>query len=82
MTDEDKKLFGKIDETMKKHPSEQEAVDFWLGLGIDEYDRLICLFENNEIDEMSEETRSKLIAGLRKLKEGLTADKNRKLDEM
>lgn len=82
MTDEDKKLFEKIDEIIKKRPSEQEVVDFWLSLGIDEYNRLIYLFENNEINEMGEEVRLKLIAGLKKLKEGLTYDRNRKLDEM
>lgn len=82
MTDEDKKLFEKVDKIIKSKPSEQEATNFWLGLGIDDYDRLIYLFENNEINEMGEEIRLRLISGLKRLREGLVADKNRKLDEM
>jgi len=81
ITNEDKKLFEKIDETMKKRPSEQETIDFWLDLSVNEYNRLIYLFENNEIEKMSKEIRLKLVAGLKKLREGLATDKNRKLDE-
>lgn len=82
MTDEDKKLFEKVDKIIKNKPSEQEAIDFWLGLGINEYDRLVYLFENNEINGMGEEIRLRLVSGLKRLREGLVADRSRKLDEM
>lgn len=82
MTDEDKKLFEKIYAIIKKRPSKQEAIDFWLDLGIDDYDRLIYLFENNETKEMGEEIRLKLVAGLKKLRDGLVVGRSRKLNEM
>ena len=71
MTEEDKKLFEKFEEMMKDIPSENEALDFWSKLSIEEYDRLIFLFEQGEIEGMPEKIRLKLVVFFEKVKEKL-----------
>lgn len=72
MTEEDKKLFEKFEEMMKNIPSESEALEFWSKLSVEEYDRLIYLFERNEIEGMPEKIRLKLVVFFRKVKEKLS----------
>lgn len=71
MTEEDKKLYEKFEEIIKNKPSDSEALDFWSKLSAKEYDRLIYLFENNEIEGMPESVRKKLAETFRKLKEAI-----------
>jgi len=71
MTEEDKKLFEKFEEMMKNTPNESEALDFWSKLSIEEYDRLIFLFEQGEIKGMPEKIRLKLVVFFKKVKEKL-----------
>ncbi len=80
ITDVDKELFRKIDAVLRKRPSSEEAVDFWLGLSAEEYDRLVFLFENNKIEGMSSEVRLKLVKAFKRLKERL-GSKNKKAKE-
>ncbi len=72
MTEEDKKLFEKFEEMMKNIPSESEALEFWSKLSVEEYDRLIYLFERDEIEGMPEKIRLKLVVFFRKVKEKLS----------
>ena len=72
MTKEDKKIFEKFEEMMKNKPSESEALEFWSKLSIAEYDRLIYLFEQGEIEGMPEKIRLKLIVFFGKVKEKLS----------
>ncbi len=71
ITEEDKKLFEKFEEMMKNTPSESEALDFWSKLSIEEYDRLIFLFKQGEIEGMPEKIRLKLVVFFEKVKEKL-----------
>ncbi len=71
MTDEDKKLYEKFKEMMKSAPSESEALDFWSKLNIEEYDRLIDLFEKDKIKGVPENIRLKLVVFFKKVKERL-----------
>lgn len=71
ITDEDKKLYEKFKEMMKSAPGESEALDFWSKLSAEEYDRLIDLFEKEEIKEVPENIRLKLVVFFKKVKEKL-----------
>jgi len=72
MTNEDKELFKKFEEMMANRPSEKETLDFWSKLSVEEYDRLIHLFEQGEIDGMPENVRLKLVVFFKKIKEKLS----------
>jgi len=72
LNEEDKKLLKKFEEAVNRRPNESEALDFWSKLDMEEYDRLICLFKENEIAGMSEEIKLKLVGFLNKAKEGLS----------
>lgn len=71
MNEKDKKLYEKFEKIVKNKPSDDEAVDFWVKLGAEEYERLIFLFENNEIKEMPENVKIKLVETFRELKQAL-----------
>ena len=72
LNNEDKKLYEKFERMMKNKPSESEALEFWSKLSIAEYDRLIYLFEQNEIDRVPKEIRLKLAVFFKKIKEKLS----------
>ena len=69
MTEEDKKLMEKFEQIIAAKPSEDAVLDFWSKLSVEEYDRLIYLFEQNKPEDMSEEARTELIDIFKKLKE-------------
>lgn len=71
MDEKDKKLMEKFDEIMANKPLNAEALDFWSKLGEEEYKRLIYLFENNMIENMSDEIKMELIGVFKTLKERL-----------
>ena len=74
MEEIDKKLLEKFENLMSDQPTEEKATEFLSKLSTEEYERLIYLFENNEIDGMSENVRIKLVEIFKKIKEGLSKD--------
>lgn len=73
MTEEDFILIDKFKKLDATHPTETEVIDFWAKLSTPEYDRLIFLFENHNIDGMDDEARMALVDIFKKLKDKLSA---------
>jgi len=74
MEEIDKSLLEKFDNLISDQPTEEKATEFLSKLSSEEYERLIYLFENNEIDGMSENVKIKLVEVFKKIKEGLSKD--------
>lgn len=68
MTEEDIKLMERFEQIIAAKPSEDDALGFWSKLSIEEYDRLIYIFEQNKPEGMRDEIRLELIDLFKKLK--------------
>jgi hypothetical protein len=68
ITNKDLELVEKFRKVFDATPADDKALDLWSGLSVEEYSRLIVLFEQNKPIGMSDEVRLDLIEVLKRLK--------------
>ena len=71
MNEEDKNLFQKFQTIMNNKVDNETAIQFFSQLNLNEYNRLIELFENNDFPDIKTETKNKVLLILNRLRSEL-----------